>query len=176
MGAAQIGSVVEGHTAGQLYVTMRFTVAKEHRSLRAKRQALEGLCRNPQLRDEAHTCLRVYCLRRWVSLVVQRLVRLRASLPTNGNAPCALLIPVHTRPRHFTGAVRASARLVEILAYRNRGTWELAALRRPGNAQRPAVAAVGGRQRAALLTRRAVSSPRPTLRPGSRPDRGAVLT
>ena len=55
MGAAQIGSVVEGHTAGQLYVTMRFTVAMEHRSFEAKRQALDGLCRNPQLRDEAHT-------------------------------------------------------------------------------------------------------------------------
>src|SRR5215472_9029680 len=59
VGAAQIGSVVEGHTAGQLYVTMRFTVAMEHRSLKAKRQALEALCRNPELRDEAHTWFRV---------------------------------------------------------------------------------------------------------------------
>ena len=47
--AAQIGSVVEGHTAGQLYVTMRFTVALEHRSFEAKRQALDGLCRNLKL-------------------------------------------------------------------------------------------------------------------------------
>src|ERR1700751_2902680 len=45
VGAAQIGSVVERHTTGQLYFTMRFTVALEHRSCRAKRQALDGLCR-----------------------------------------------------------------------------------------------------------------------------------
>src|ERR1700758_1080835 len=60
VGAAQIGSVVEGHTTGQLYVTMRFTVAKEHRSFEAKRQAPEGWCRNHKLRDETHTTCRVY--------------------------------------------------------------------------------------------------------------------
>ena len=54
MGAAQIDSVVGGHTAGQVYVFIRFTVVKEHRSLEAKRQALHGLCRNSKLRDEAH--------------------------------------------------------------------------------------------------------------------------
>src|SRR5215469_4083553 len=57
--AAQIGSVAEGHTAGQLYVTMRFTVALEHRSFEAIRQVLDGLCRNPSLCDEHHTGLRV---------------------------------------------------------------------------------------------------------------------
>jgi hypothetical protein len=28
----------------------------EHRSFKAKRQALNALCRDPELRDEAHTC------------------------------------------------------------------------------------------------------------------------
>ena len=67
VGAAQIGSVVEGHTAGQLYVTMMFTVAKEHRSCRAKRQALDGLCRSMKLRDEPHTNFCVWLLTRRVS-------------------------------------------------------------------------------------------------------------
>src|SRR6266481_2114566 len=47
--AAQTGSVLEGDTAGQQYVTMRFTVALEHRSCEAKRQALDALCRNLKL-------------------------------------------------------------------------------------------------------------------------------
>jgi hypothetical protein len=36
--AAQIGSVAHGHTARQLYLTMRFTVAPQHGSFEAKRQ------------------------------------------------------------------------------------------------------------------------------------------
>src|SRR5580693_3786461 len=36
--AAQTSSVAEGHTAGQVYATMRFTVAPQHRSLAAKSQ------------------------------------------------------------------------------------------------------------------------------------------
>src|SRR6202035_2197204 len=37
--AAQIGSIADGHAARQLYLTMRFTVAPQHCSFWAKRQA-----------------------------------------------------------------------------------------------------------------------------------------
>src|SRR5215831_12180376 len=40
--AAQIGSVAYGHTAGQLYRTMSFTVAPQHGSFSAKRQVRPG--------------------------------------------------------------------------------------------------------------------------------------
>src|SRR5450755_1001689 len=40
--AAQTSSVADGHTAGQLYATMRFTVAPQHRSSTAKSQVQTG--------------------------------------------------------------------------------------------------------------------------------------
>ena len=61
VGAAQISSVVERHTAGQLYATMRFTVATQHRLSAAKRQARGPLCCHPVLRDEHHI-RRAVCL------------------------------------------------------------------------------------------------------------------
>ena len=52
--AAQISSVVLGHTTGQLYATFMFTVARQHCSCAAKRQAQEAWCRNLTTRDEDH--------------------------------------------------------------------------------------------------------------------------
>src|SRR6266853_1195127 len=40
--AAQTSSVAESHTTGQLYATMRFTVAPQHRSSAGKRQVRTG--------------------------------------------------------------------------------------------------------------------------------------
>src|ERR1022692_3587355 len=61
LNAAQIGSVAGRHTAGQLYATIRFTVATQHRSSAAKRQARRAPCRHPDLRDEHHS-LTTVCL------------------------------------------------------------------------------------------------------------------
>jgi hypothetical protein len=57
--AAQIDSIAERQTAGQMYFTMMFTVATQHRSFKAKRQAWEPLCRHPNLRDEHHISVKV---------------------------------------------------------------------------------------------------------------------
>jgi hypothetical protein len=57
--AAQIDSIAERQTAGQMYFTMMFTVATQHRSSEAKRQAWEPLCRHPNLRDEHHISAKV---------------------------------------------------------------------------------------------------------------------
>jgi len=52
--AAQISSVALGHTTGQPYATLMFTVARKLRSCTAKRQAQEGWCRKLTIRDEDH--------------------------------------------------------------------------------------------------------------------------
>jgi len=57
--AAQISSVALGHTTGQLYATLMFTVARQHRSCTAKRQAQEARCRKLTIRDEDHIHTRV---------------------------------------------------------------------------------------------------------------------
>lgn len=62
-GAAQISSVVRRHTTGQMYATMRITVASQHRSSAAKRQAQEAPCRPAAPCGEHHNQFIVYLVR-----------------------------------------------------------------------------------------------------------------
>src|ERR1019366_3191751 len=127
--AAQIGSIVDGHTAGQLYATIRFTVATQHRSFGAKRQARDPQSRHFQQRDEHHIHGRVSCSEPGAYELVQ----------PSGPAPASSVArPPHRRPAVYP-AVPAVATLAPRRTARSalaRLLPETAAARTPGAARR----------------------------------------